>query len=361
MKNDLKEILRQRKKRYRDTNKDKIKLAARKYYLANRDKILKKYNQMDKQKIKEYRKNNQDKINLQRREHYDINKERLREEGRNYYHKNRDKIIRRITLLNEVNPEKKKQYYNDNKEKINKTKRDYYQKNKEKITKLRKVYNKVNEERIKKYRIQYQKENKEKIIQTRKKYYEKNKEKMLAKGEKYRKDNKDVIKQKHKKYYEDNKEVLKQKLKQYYKDNPKYARNYYDANKDKIKSKIKEYMKKRYNEDNNFRISMLLRTRIGIALKRYTKTGKVMSSKKYQINFERIINHLKPFPKNMKLYHIDHIRPLCSFNFVKEDGSTNLEEVKKAFAPENHQWLLAKDNQSKGRKWITQSVLNKYH
>ena len=49
-----------------------------------------------------------------------------------------------------------------------------------------------------------------------------------------------------------------------------------------------------------------------------------------------------PFNPGRKIrLHIDHIKPLCSFDL------TNLEEVKKAFAPENHRWLLAKDNLAK--------------
>ena len=85
--------------------------------------------------------------------------------------------------------------------------------------------------------------------------------------------------------------------------------------------------------------------------RKYIKEKKVMSSRKYGINYQLIIEHLKPFPEDISKYHIDHIRPLCSFQFVKEDGLTNLEEVKKAFAPENLQWLTAKENISKGGKW----------
>ena len=63
-----------------------------------------------------------------------------------------------------------------------------------------------------------------------------------------------------------------------------------------------------------------------------------MKSKKYGIDYKAIIEHLKPFPKDISIYHIDHIKPLCSFDL------TSPKEVKKAFAPENHQWLLARDN-----------------
>ncbi len=54
---------------------------------------------------------------------------------------------------------------------------------------------------------------------------------------------------------------------------------------------------------------------------------------------------MKTLPEDFdsKKYHIDHIKPLCSFNL--EDS----EELKKATSAENHQWLLANENLSKGR------------
>ncbi|GAI09868.1 unnamed protein product [marine sediment metagenome] len=78
------------------------------------------------------------------------------------------------------------------------------------------------------------------------------------------------------------------------------------------------------------------------------KTGKVMTLKTYGIDYKEIINHLQPFPKDISKYHIDHKKPLCSFQFINKDGSTNLEEIKKAFAPENHQWLTIQENLRKG-------------
>ncbi len=84
---------------------------------------------------------------------------------------------------------------------------------------------------------------------------------------------------------------------------------------------------------------------MGIALRTYTKTGKIWLASKYGINYKLIIEHLKPFPENLSKYHIDHIQPLCSFNL--EDT----KEIKKAFAPENHQWLTIQENLCKGGKY----------
>lgn len=111
------------------------------------------------------------------------------------------------------------------------------------------------------------------------------------------------------------------------------------------RARLNKMAMKRYYNNTQHRVSMLLRTRFNQALKQYTKTGKIRKSKTYGVNYKSIIEHLKPFPKKITKYHIDHIRPLCSFNL--EDP----KQIKIAFAPENHQWLLAYDNISKGGRW----------
>ena len=63
-----------------------------------------------------------------------------------------------------------------------------------------------------------------------------------------------------------------------------------------------------------------------------------MTSKKYGINYQAIIEYLKPLPENLSNYHIHHIKPLFTFDF------NNLEEIKKAFAPENHKLLLIEEH-----------------
>jgi hypothetical protein len=128
------------------------------------------------------------------------------------------------------------------------------------------------------------------------------------------------------------------------------SREYYLLNKDKedyrIKKKIfyKKWNKNKRKEDTNFAMTMRIRNYFYYTLKKYTTRGKITNSYKYGIDYKAIIEHLKPFPEDISKYHIDHIKPLCSFNL--EDK----EEIKKAFAPENHQWLLAEDNLKKIRK-----------
>jgi len=110
------------------------------------------------------------------------------------------------------------------------------------------------------------------------------------------------------------------------------------------------YERNKRKTNKNHNVAGRLRNLLKIALKHYTKTGKIMNSRKYGINYKLIIKQLKPFPEDISKYHIDHIKPLCSFSFINEDGSQNLEEINIAFAPENHQWLTIHENLVKSGK-----------
>jgi hypothetical protein len=130
-----------------------------------------------------------------------------------------------------------------------------------------------------------------------------------------------------------------------------YMKEYYKDSevKRKILERHKEYdmgkyMKERRKKDTKFDILIKLRHRLRDALRNYNKNGKTKTSDEYGINYKLIIEHLKPFPRDRFRFHIDHIKPLCSFDL--EDP----EEIKQAFSPDNHQWLEVKRNLSKGKK-----------
>lgn len=150
------------------------------------------------------------------------------------------------------------------------------------------------------------------------------------------------------KYCEEcNKVILKERY--VYEDTNKKRKRFefYKKNKDNPFTSIirrlsnRNALIKKYRNDKSHAIAVRLRRLVNYSLNEYSISGKIQSSKKYCIDYRAIIEHLKPFPKDLSKYHIDHIKPLCSFNL--EDK----EEVKKAFAPENHQWLLAEDNRKK--------------
>ena len=149
-------------------------------------------------------------------------------------------------------------------------------------------------------------------------------------GKIYR-NNLEVIK-KRKKYLEDNKDIIKKKYNEW----SKRERGDYDKNRRK--------------NDKNFNIKEKLRISLWGAINKYKKTREIRKSRKYGIDYKSIIEHLKPFPKNIKNYQVDHIKPLSHFKFINNNDSINSEQIKEAFAPDNHQWLTIKQHKKKSAK-----------
>jgi hypothetical protein len=131
-------------RRYREKNKEKIKLAKQKYYEKNKAKIIEKNSnlQASKKELKAVydRKRRQEKredILQNKKEYYASNKERIRKEQSEYRALNKEKI--KVVNL---------KYIIINKEILNIKKKDYYKKNKTKIIKKNKLYQKDNKEKL---------------------------------------------------------------------------------------------------------------------------------------------------------------------------------------------------------------------
>lgn len=137
-----------------------------------------------------------------------------------------------------------------------------------------------------------------------------------------------------KKHREENKEKIKEDKKEYYQEHKEEISERNKKNREVLNKK--ERIKRK--TDENFRITQNLRRRLRQAYSEYSITGKIKNSKDIGIDFEAIIRHLGPCPGNREDYHIHHIIALCSFNF------DDPEQVKLAFAPENHQWLTKEEN-----------------
>ena len=104
------------------------------------------------------------------------------------------------------------------------------------------------------------------------------------------------------------------------------------------------YKNIKLHNDEKFHTISLLRSRLYQAFISYSLKGKTKKSKEYGIDYQAIFEYLGPCPGERKDWHIDHIIPLCRFDF------DDLEQIKLAFASNNHQWLSAKDNMRKGSK-----------
>ena len=242
-----------------------------------------------------------------------------------------------------IRKEYTKKYYQEHKEYYKKHHKRYYQENKEKLKQLHKKYYQKNKEKIRRYK----EVNKEKIIKQNKKYYQQKKEKIKLKGKIYYKKNAEKIKQYNKKYQQRPEIKIRTK---------KYKKQYSQISE--VRQKRNQNIKRRRKENPNFRISCLLRGRFIKALNLYTKNGKIKQSELYGIDYEAIINYLKPFPEDLSLYHIHHIKPLFTFNFINKNGTTNEEEILKAFSPQNHKLLLIEEHKKLNHNELANEIKN---
>ena len=109
----------------------------------------------------------------------------------------------------------------------------------------------------------------------------------------------------------------------------------------------KKYRKKRYAIDPAFRVKILSRTRLYRALKaKGVKPARTMEL--VGCTAEELVAYLQklvPEGADLNQFHIDHIRPCASFDFMDP------EEVRKCFHFTNLQPLSPQANMSKGAKY----------
>ena len=140
--------------------------------------------------------------------------------------------------------------------------------------------------------------------------------------------------------------------KKYYDANPEKYRDKQKLNrvkfKDYYKAYWKRYRKERYASDPIHRLSDILRSRLSSAIRYKRKSGS--SVKDMGCSLEQLLKYLESkFEVGMSWdnwgeWHIDHIRPLVSFDL--EDR----EQFLQACHYTNLQPLWAKDNMSKGSR-----------
>lgn len=147
-------------------------------------------------------------------------------------------------------------------------------------------------------------------------------------------DCKDCANKINKTYREEHKEEIKEKDRIRHKE-------YYEENKEKINKKNAQYKKEQMQANESFRIILNLRRALRRAYQLYSTTGKIMKSKEYGIDYKAIFDYIGHCPGDRKDWQIDHIIALCSFDF------DDIEQVRKAFAPENHRWLRKEENLKK--------------
>lgn len=163
--------------------------------------------------------------------------------------------------------------------------------------------------------------------------------------------NQEKIKEQQKKYRKKHKEHLNEQRKIWGSNNPEKvkanAKKYRKNNKDKINEKRKQ---KRHN-NINFKLRTSISNRIRMAIERGSKN--TSSINLIGCSIEKLKTHLeKQFTDGMSWdnygeWHIDHIKPCCSFDLSKES------EQKQCFHYSNMQPLWALDNLKKSGKFFT--------
>jgi hypothetical protein len=205
-----------------------------------------------------------------------------------------------------------------------------------------------NGKRSKKYR----EENPEKVRAGQKKWREANREKVLAAQKKYREENREKVLAGQKKWREANRESERLRASEYRKENrqrPEYVA--------RVNAYFREYMKSRRRNDPTFRLQNNLQRGLYGCL-----SGKQKKSRTIEyvgIDLEKLWEHFESkftdgmTRENYGEWHVDHIRPLSSFDFYScEEGSEEYENLlHQAWHYTNLQPLWAKDNLSKNSKW----------
>jgi hypothetical protein len=156
-----------------------------------------------------------------------------------------------------------------------------------------------------------------------------------------------------KKYYQEHKEEIKQRIKEYSLLNSVkisiYQHNYGIINRTELSEKSSKRYNERLKTDINFKLRHYLAKRLYTVLQGIDKSESTIRLLGCSVDFLK--QHLESkFVEGMSWsnygkWHIDHIRPCCSFDLSKP------EEQRKCFNWNNLQPLWAKDNLIKNGKY----------
>ena len=226
------------------------------------------------------------------------------------------------------------------------------------------------------YQKKQYKINPEKSIKRSIKYQKENPEKVNKKNWKWRRENPEKYKEYRKKWYSSHKKDQNERTKEWQENNKekcrKYSRDFQKANKEKggiyrvkylgIKEnreknnkRAREYVKEKRKNNPGFKLRLIVSSSINGRLKKrlYSKNGKrTWDFLPYTV--DELMQHLENlFQSGMTWenhtfygWHIDHIRPDCSFNYKNVED----KEFQECWSLKNLQPLWWRDNLKKNGK-----------
>ena len=184
----------------------------------------------------------------------------------------------------------------------------------------------------------YAERDREQMRAYRKQWCEENPEKKRVGQKKWREENPEY----HKKYREKNREKVKACKKKYCEENSEQIRAYH-----------RKYMRQRVKQDPIFRLLHNMRNGLWSCLAGVRKNSRTMQY--VGMTPDELMDYLEGrftggmTRDNYGKWHVDHIRPISSFDFT---GPDNEEQLHMAWNYTNLQPLWAADNMSKGAKCI---------
>lgn len=191
--------------------------------------------------------------------------------------------------------------------------------------------------------------NREKLAERAKNWYTKNKEYVLDQKRTYYTQNKETLLAKRKSYYLNNKTRILSYLKTWRENNREYTRNLSRNYGRKHRKARNLYHLNKRRQDPQFDVACRLRIRMANKLRSKKPQG---MEELLGCSWKQLIEHLESQFKpgmtwdNRNEWHIDHIRPLASFDLTDEN------QLREACHYTNLQPLWARDNLKKGAKLL---------
>lgn len=125
-------------------------------------------------------------------------------------------------------------------------------------------------------------------------------------------------------------------------------------NREHLREYESNYRRKRKQKDEKFKLLLWCRSAINrcLNLKKEQSTFDILGYTPEQLK-QRLEMNFKPdmnWENHGTLWHIDHIKPLCKFNFIDENREVDYHQIFLANCLANLQPLYVEENLSKGGK-----------